>query len=127
MAKASVGTSEDVDKAVKAARNAFKTMWGLSCPGSRRGQLLQNLALLVEKHQDELVALEALNAGMSVLRAHIPSVSHFRGVSRVLTISMRDRKAVFGYETRRFELCYRNFEVLRWLGWESQRENNRGP
>ena len=63
LTKASIGTSADVDRAVKAARNAFKTTWGLNCPGSRRGQLLQNLALLVEKHQDELAALDALNAG----------------------------------------------------------------
>ena len=63
MTKASVGTSEDVNQAVKAARSAFKTTWGLNCPGGQRGKLLQNLADLVEKHQDELVALDALNAG----------------------------------------------------------------
>jgi aldehyde dehydrogenase (NAD+) len=63
LTKASVGTATDIDEAVKAARNAFKTTWGLNCPGNRRGQLLQNLATLLEKHQDEVVALDSLNAG----------------------------------------------------------------
>ena len=70
LTKASIGTSADVDRAVKAARNAFKTTWGLNCPGSRRGQLLQNLALLVEKHRDELAALDALDAGKLPSRTH---------------------------------------------------------
>lgn len=63
LTKASAGTSADVDRAVKAAREAFNTTWGLNCPGPRRGQLLQDLASLVEKHQDELAALETLDVG----------------------------------------------------------------
>ena len=63
LTKASAGTSADVDRAVKAAREAFKTTWGLNCPGSRRGQLLNNLASLVEKRLDEFAALEALDVG----------------------------------------------------------------
>lgn len=42
---------------------AYRTSWGLKCPGAVRGRLLAKLADLVEKNIDELVALEALNAG----------------------------------------------------------------
>lgn len=35
---------EDVDDAVKAARSAFKTTWGLNVTGTERSRLLHNLA-----------------------------------------------------------------------------------
>ncbi|EKM77497.1 hypothetical protein AGABI1DRAFT_115102 [Agaricus bisporus var. burnettii JB137-S8] len=57
------GTSKDVDIAVAAAEKAYKTSWGLKVPGVERGKLLGKLADLVEKHSDELAALEALNVG----------------------------------------------------------------
>jgi len=41
----------------------------LNCPGSERGQLIYNPALLLEKHQDEIAALEALNTGKPFLAA----------------------------------------------------------
>ncbi|KAI6034639.1 aldehyde dehydrogenase [Pisolithus microcarpus] len=59
----SEGTSKDVDLAVDAAEKAFETTWGLNCPGNKRGLLLSKLALLMEKHTDELAALEALDNG----------------------------------------------------------------
>ncbi|KAF9445502.1 aldehyde dehydrogenase [Macrolepiota fuliginosa MF-IS2] len=55
--------AKDVDAAVKAARKAYKTSWGLKVPGAERGKLLDKLADLVEKHQHQLAALEALNVG----------------------------------------------------------------
>ncbi|KAF5350347.1 hypothetical protein D9758_012785 [Tetrapyrgos nigripes] len=63
LTKVSVGSAKDVDIAVDAAKKAFKTTWGLHTPGSRRGQLLTKLADLMEANQDELAALEALDAG----------------------------------------------------------------
>ncbi|GLB38845.1 putative aldehyde dehydrogenase family protein [Lyophyllum shimeji] len=71
----SVGTAADVDRAVVAAQNAYKTVWGLRCPGSARGRLLNKLADLVEEHQNELAALDALNIGKAfhtVLAGDIP-------------------------------------------------------
>jgi aldehyde dehydrogenase (NAD+) len=62
--KAALGSPTDVDVAVKAARAAFKTTWGLNCPGSKRGELLNKLADLVTKNMDEIAAIEALNTGM---------------------------------------------------------------
>ena len=44
-------------------RKAFKTSWGLKCPGVRRGKLLYKLAELIEANADELAALEAINMG----------------------------------------------------------------
>lgn len=48
---------------MKAAKKAYKTAWGLKVPGYERGRLLAKLADLIEKHADELSALEALDAG----------------------------------------------------------------
>ncbi|KAF8154950.1 aldehyde dehydrogenase [Crassisporium funariophilum] len=59
----SAGSSKDVDLAVAAAKKAFKTTWGLHCPGVVRGKLLNKLANLLEANLDELAALEALDVG----------------------------------------------------------------
>lgn len=56
-------TAPDIDLAVDAAEKAYKTSWGLKVPGAERGRLLSKLADLLEKHSDELSALEALNVG----------------------------------------------------------------
>ncbi|KAF9473535.1 aldehyde dehydrogenase [Pholiota conissans] len=59
----SVGTSKDVDIAVKAAEEAYKNVWGLRCSGRERGKLLYKLATLIERDADEFSALEALDVG----------------------------------------------------------------
>jgi aldehyde dehydrogenase (NAD+) len=61
--KVAIGSSVDVDKAVIAARKAFKTAWGLNIPGSVRGELLYKVAGLLETHINELAALDALDNG----------------------------------------------------------------
>ncbi|KAF8881185.1 aldehyde dehydrogenase [Mucidula mucida] len=63
------GTKEDVDLAVKAAKEAYKTSWGLKVPGVERGRLLSKLADLVEANIDELAALESLNIGRPFITA----------------------------------------------------------
>ncbi|KAK2462656.1 hypothetical protein APHAL10511_005389 [Amanita phalloides] len=57
------GSSKDVDIAVQAAKEAYKTSWGLHCTGEARGKLLGKLADIMEKHISELSALETLNVG----------------------------------------------------------------
>ncbi len=54
----------DVDKAVKAARAAFEpgSKWR-KWPASRRGQLLNKLADLIEQNAEELARLESLDNG----------------------------------------------------------------
>lgn len=59
----SVASAVDVDIAVKAARESFKTTWGLNCPASVRSSLMNKLANLMEEHIDELTALDALDNG----------------------------------------------------------------
>lgn len=61
--KVAAGNKEDVDIAVKAAQRAFETTWGLNAPGTLRARLLNKLGDLMEKHYDELAALEALDNG----------------------------------------------------------------
>ncbi|KAF7368654.1 Aldehyde dehydrogenase 5 [Mycena venus] len=63
IAAVSLGSSKDVDIAVKAAQKAYKTTWGLKCPGSQRGKLLTRLADLMERDIDQFTALESLNGG----------------------------------------------------------------
>ncbi|EKM54309.1 uncharacterized protein PHACADRAFT_258089 [Phanerochaete carnosa HHB-10118-sp] len=67
--KVSAASAKDVDIAVKAAKAAFKTSWGLKVPGSERGKLLNKLADLLEKNADTFGAIEALDAGKSFVHA----------------------------------------------------------
>ena len=55
--------TEDVDRAVAAARRAFDHGPWRRMSGYERGQCLNRLADLVSKHADELAALEALDNG----------------------------------------------------------------
>ncbi|KAF5391120.1 hypothetical protein D9757_003049 [Collybiopsis confluens] len=61
--KVSEATPKDVDIAVGAAKTAFATTWGLNTPGAARAKLLAKLAQIMEDHQQELAALEALDNG----------------------------------------------------------------
>src|SRR5271154_14117 len=56
----------DVDKAVKAARTAFDRGPWRKTLASERGRLIHRLADLIEKHADELAALESLDNGKPV-------------------------------------------------------------
>src|SRR5947209_2715986 len=55
----------DVDRAVKAARQAFRGPWR-KMAASERGRLLNRLADLIEQNIDELALLEALDNGKPV-------------------------------------------------------------
>src|SRR5690606_13507857 len=57
---------EDVDIAVKAARKAFDEGPWRRMAASDRARLMYKLADLIEKHQDELAALESLDNGKPV-------------------------------------------------------------
>ncbi|KAJ3886556.1 Aldehyde/histidinol dehydrogenase [Lentinula edodes] len=60
--KVAEATFKDVDVAVAAAHQAFKTTWGLNMGGAGRSRLLAKLAQFMEEHQLELTALEALDS-----------------------------------------------------------------
>ena len=57
------GDKADIDLAVAAARKQFETGPWSKMNASDRGRLLYKLADLVEKHQEELAALESLDNG----------------------------------------------------------------
>jgi acyl-CoA reductase-like NAD-dependent aldehyde dehydrogenase len=75
------GGSEDVDRAVRAARAAFEGAWA-SLPPAERARLMLRLADLIEGHADELAELESLDNGKPVKLARIvdvqQTVEHFR-------------------------------------------------
>lgn len=61
-----VATPQDVDRAVAAAREAFKTTWGKNVTGFERARLLSKLADLMERDQQILAELECLDNGKPV-------------------------------------------------------------
>jgi len=64
IAQAPASTTEDVERAVAAARRAFES-YQSTTPGQRQDVLLK-LAALVEEHGEELAELEARNAGKPI-------------------------------------------------------------
>jgi len=79
LALVSEGTAEDVDKAVKAARAAFKSWSALS--GYERAKYLYAIARLVQKHSRLFAVLESLDNGKPIRESRdidIPLVArHF--------------------------------------------------
>ena len=67
LAAVAEGDSEDIDRAVDAARRAFNGPWRKFKPYERQALLLK-LADLVEEHFDELAALDTLDMGAPISR-----------------------------------------------------------
>ncbi|CAI9100306.1 OLC1v1037279C1 [Oldenlandia corymbosa var. corymbosa] len=63
IARIAEGDTEDVDLAVKAAREAFDNGPWPRLPGQGRRRLMMKLADLIEQNVEEIAALEALEAG----------------------------------------------------------------
>lgn len=82
MAQIQLGGAEDINLAVKAARNAFDNGPWPRMSGRERGVLLNKFADLLEKNAAELAALETLDNGKPLAMsaaADIPlSVEHYR-------------------------------------------------
>ncbi|EGN97360.1 hypothetical protein SERLA73DRAFT_184041 [Serpula lacrymans var. lacrymans S7.3] len=60
------GSAKDIDIAVAAARQAFKTTWGKNVTGFERSRLLNKLADLMERDAQALAEVESLNNGKPV-------------------------------------------------------------
>ena len=72
------GGTEDVDRAVAAARRAFDDRRWSDQPPAARKRVLLRLADLVREHLDELALLESLDVGKPIrdaLRVDIPSAA----------------------------------------------------
>ncbi|MBN3754549.1 aldehyde dehydrogenase family protein [Paraburkholderia sp. Tr-20389] len=68
------GSAQDVDTAVKAARAALKVWNGMRA--AERGRILMRFSEVLREHQDEIVALESLDAGKplaAVKRQDVPA------------------------------------------------------
>ncbi len=82
LCKVPKGNAEDIDQAVKAARQAFeKGPWQKVTP-SERGKMLWKLADLIEQHTEEFAQLETLDNGKPLAIARVADVAltvdHFR-------------------------------------------------
>ncbi|UOF89608.1 aldehyde dehydrogenase family protein [Fodinisporobacter ferrooxydans] len=66
LAQVAKGTKEDVDKAVAAARQAFKQGPWSKMTGAKRARLLNEIARIMRNRLDEITELEVLNSGKTV-------------------------------------------------------------
>lgn len=73
---------EDIDKAVKAARQAFENGPWKTMSASERGRIIYKFADLMEAHQEELAQIETLDNGKPIREtrnADVPlAIDHFR-------------------------------------------------
>jgi aldehyde dehydrogenase (NAD+) len=65
LAEVTHGTTEDVDRAVAAARQAYERVWSLM-PGRERSRYLLRIARLVRERAGELAVLESLDSGKPI-------------------------------------------------------------
>jgi aldehyde dehydrogenase (NAD+) len=65
LATVALSDGADVDKAVKAARHAYDTVWG-SMPGRERSKYLFRIARLIQERARELAVLESLDNGKPI-------------------------------------------------------------
>src|ERR1700676_2733028 len=65
LAEVTHGTTEDVDRAVAAARQAYERVWS-TMPGGERGRYLFPIARLLEERAPELAILETMDSGKPV-------------------------------------------------------------
>jgi aldehyde dehydrogenase (NAD+) len=65
LARIAQATTEDVDKAVTAARGAFEDGWS-SLPGSERAKYLFRIARILQERAREFAVLESLNGGKPI-------------------------------------------------------------
>ncbi|HEX3434808.1 MAG TPA: gamma-aminobutyraldehyde dehydrogenase [Solirubrobacteraceae bacterium] len=89
LARAPISTPEEVDSAVRAAREAFEG-WSRTTP-AQRAEALLGIADVLEEHGDEIARMEALNAGKPIEAAKddeipvmVDNLRFFAGSARVL-------------------------------------------
>ena len=80
LAEVTHGTTEDVDKAVAAARRAYERVWSV-LPGRERARFLLRIARLLRERAPELAVLESLDSGKPIRQTRdvdLPlAVAHF--------------------------------------------------
>jgi aldehyde dehydrogenase (NAD+) len=71
------GTAEDLDAAVRAARQCLDTAWG-KLSAAERGRLLHKLSAKVAEHADELAAIEQRDCGKPTRQAKADALALVR-------------------------------------------------
>jgi len=74
LARVAEGDREDIDRAVKAARNAFETGRWSQLTASERGRVIWKLADLLEENLEEFAELESLDNGKPLKIARVADV-----------------------------------------------------
>ncbi len=74
LAQVAEGDSEDINRAVKAARKAFDSGPWPDMSASQRGRLMWKLADLIEEHLEEFAQLESLDNGKPLAVARVADV-----------------------------------------------------
>ncbi len=70
IAEVARGSSEDIDRAVRAARRTFEDGGWATCDPLQRKRVLLRLAELIDEHADELAHLESTDVGHPIGDAH---------------------------------------------------------
>ncbi len=65
LAEFAEGTSEDVDKAVKAARKAYDKVWS-KLPARERGKYIYRIARMIQERARELAIIESMDGGKPI-------------------------------------------------------------
>src|SRR5438034_8002292 len=65
LAEIARGTAEDMDRAVRAARAAFRRRWG-GLPGSERAKYLFRIARILQERSREFAVLETMDSGKPI-------------------------------------------------------------
>jgi aldehyde dehydrogenase (NAD+) len=80
LAEVTHGTTEDVDRAVAAARHAYERTWS-TMPGKERGRYLLRIARRLRERAGELAVLESLDSGKPIRQTRdvdLPlAIAHF--------------------------------------------------
>jgi aldehyde dehydrogenase (NAD+) len=71
------GTAEDIEVAVRAARQCFDSVWS-KLSGAERGRLLMRLSLKVAEHAEELAGLEQRDCGKPTKQARADALALVR-------------------------------------------------
>jgi acyl-CoA reductase-like NAD-dependent aldehyde dehydrogenase len=129
LASVAAGDESDIDRAIKAADEAFRKSGWATMPANDRAVYLHRLADLVDKNREILAQLESLDAGKpynAALNIDVPNVAATLRYFADLSVHTRRREpiAVSGFEARSVRAPYGvcafifpwNFPLL-LVGW----------
>jgi aldehyde dehydrogenase (NAD+) len=129
IAKVASGKASDIDRAVQAARTAFRNSGWSTMPPNDRAVVLHRLADLIDRNQETLAQIESLDVGKPISQALGDVSDAARTMRYYADISVHTRRrepiAVSGYEARTIRVPYGvcgfiipwNFPFL-LLGWD---------